>query len=88
MHLGDALWSRDDIQSCTYFMLLCIHIYADVNRFLRYNFNSWLPFHLLHVYNIFIRILRKCLLILCIISLPNPVYILGPYQLLYHYTKQ
>jgi hypothetical protein len=32
-------------------------------------------FHLLSVYDIFIHILRKHLLILCIISLPNPVCI-------------
>jgi hypothetical protein len=32
-------------------------------------------FHLLPVYDIFIHILRKCLLILCIILLPNPVCI-------------
>jgi hypothetical protein len=46
-------------------------------------FSSWLPFHILSIYDIFIHILRKCLLILCIISLPNPMCILGSYHLRY-----
>jgi hypothetical protein len=45
------------------FMLFCIHIYANVNRFLRYIVSSWLSFHLLYVYDISIYILCKRLLI-------------------------
>jgi hypothetical protein len=31
------------------FMLLCIYIYANINRFLQYIVSSWLPFHLVCV---------------------------------------
>jgi hypothetical protein len=45
--------------------------YTNVNRRLLYIFQFIVPFHILSVYDIFIHILRKRLLILCIISLPN-----------------
>jgi hypothetical protein len=62
----------------TYFIPMSIGVY-DIY------FSSWLPFHILFVYNISIHILSKHLLILCIISLPNLVCILGSYHLRHMY---
>jgi hypothetical protein len=64
---ASALGASDD----PVFMLLCIHIYGNANRCLQY-ISVYGSFHLLSVYDIFIHILHKLLLILCIISLPNP----------------
>jgi hypothetical protein len=69
----------------TVFILLCIIFYANVSRCLRHIFQFMAPFHIMSVYDIFIHILRKCLLILCIISLPNLVCILGSYHLSHMY---
>jgi hypothetical protein len=57
--LGGKRWRIDG----PVFILFCIHIYANVNRFLRYIVSSWLSFHLLYVYDISIHILCKRLLI-------------------------
>jgi hypothetical protein len=47
----------------TLFYAICIHIYANINRFLLYIVSSWLSFRLLYVYDIFIHILCIPLLI-------------------------
>jgi hypothetical protein len=83
-----CVWWRDDIQSRTYFYAtLYTHIYANINRVLRYIISSWLPFlfHLFYVYDISIHILCKHLLNLYIISLPNLGCILGFYHLHHMY---
>jgi hypothetical protein len=55
-------WAYFFVTLYTYFMQTSIGVY-DIY------FSSWLPFHILSVYDISIHILRKRLLILCIISL-------------------
>jgi hypothetical protein len=57
--LDDERWQIDDLV----FILFCLHIYANVNRLLWYIVSSWLSFHLFYVYDIYIHILCKHLLI-------------------------
>jgi hypothetical protein len=67
------------------FMLLCIHIYMPTSI----DFYNTLSVHgspsILYVYDIYIHILRKHLLILCVISLSNPLCISGSYHLCHMY---
>ena len=65
--------------NCAHFLLLCIHIYTNVNSFLRHIINSWLPFHLLPVYDISTHIFTETFIV-CIILLHNPVCILCSYH--------
>jgi hypothetical protein len=82
--IPEARWQFGEWRPCFYATLYTYFIPTSVRVYDIY-FSSWLPFHILSADDIFIHILRKCLLILCIISLPNPVCILGSYHLRHMY---
>jgi hypothetical protein len=82
--LEARLWFRD-WWLCFYAILNTYYMPTSVGVYDIY-FSLWFLFHILSIYDISIHILRKGLLILCIISFPNPVCILVLYHLHHRYN--